>query len=173
MTSPTQTPVTLISADRLIDGTGREPLARGAVAMQGERIVAVGETGDLAARFPGATRVDYPGATIMPGMVDSHVHVTFSASAVPFEDIQNDGDVTVGLRGAINARDALLAGVTLLRDLGGRQRTTIELRNAITAGAIPGPRLMVCGRPVTIPNGHCHFLGGVAQGVSEVTRLTA
>ena len=173
MTSPTQTPVTLISADRLIDGTGREPLARGAVAMQGERIVAVGETGDLAARFPGATRVDYPGATIMPGMVDSHVHVTFSASAVPFEDIQNDGDLTVGLRGAINARDALLAGVTLLRDLGGRQRTTIELRNAITAGAIPGPRLMVCGRPVTIPNGHCHFLGGVAQGVSEVTRLTA
>jgi len=96
MTGPTQTPVTLISADRLIDGTGREPLARGAVAMQGERIVAVGETGDLAARFPGATRVDYPGATIMPGMVDSHVHVTFSASAVPFEDIQNDGDLTVG-----------------------------------------------------------------------------
>ena len=172
MTSPTQAPLTLISADRLIDGTGREPLARGAVAMQGERIVAVGEIADLTTRFPGATRVDYPGATLMPGMVDSHVHVTFSASAVPFEDIQNDGDVTIGLRGAINARDALLAGVTLLRDLGGRQRTTIELRNAITAGAIPGPRLMVCGRPVTIPNGHCHFLGGVAQGVAEVTRLT-
>ena len=172
MTSPTQAPLTLISADRLIDGTGREPLARGAVAMQGDRIVAVGEIADLTTRFPGATRVDYPGATLMPGMVDSHVHVTFSASAVPFEDIQNDGDVTIGLRGAINARDALLAGVTLLRDLGGRQRTTIELRNAITAGAIPGPRLMVCGRPVTIPNGHCHFLGGVAQGVAEVTRLT-
>jgi len=172
MTSPTQAPLTLISADRLIDGTGREPLARGAVAMQGDRIVAVGEIADLTTRFPGATRVDYPGATLMPGMVDSHVHVTFSASAVPFEDIQNDGDVTIGLRGAVNARDALLAGVTLLRDLGGRQRTTIELRNAITAGAIPGPRLMVCGRPVTIPNGHCHFLGGVAQGVAEVTRLT-
>jgi imidazolonepropionase-like amidohydrolase len=172
MTSPTQAPLTLISADRLIDGTGREPLARGAVAMRGDRIVAVGEIADLTTRFPGATRVDYPGATLMPGMVDSHVHVTFSASAVPFEDIQNDGDVTIGLRGAINARDALLAGVTLLRDLGGRQRTTIELRNAITAGAIPGPRLMVCGRPVTIPNGHCHFLGGVAQGVAEVTRLT-
>ena len=109
----------------------------------------------------------------MPGMVDSHVHVTFSASAVPFEDIQNDGDLTVGLRGAINARDALLAGVTVLRDLGGRQRTTLELRNAIAAGAIPGPRLLVCGRPVTIPNGHCHFLGGVAQGVPAVTKLTA
>ena len=139
MTGNPESPVTLISADRLIDGTGREPLARGAVAVQGDRIVAVGEAAELAARFPGATRVDYPGATLMPGMVDSHVHVTFSASAVPFEDIQNDGDLTVGLRGAINARDALLAGVTMLRDLGGRQRTTLELRNAIAAGAIPGP----------------------------------
>lgn len=165
-------PVTLISAERLVDGTGREPLERGAVAVQGDRIVAVGERTELAARFPGATRADYPGATIVPGMVDSHVHVTFSASAVPFEDIQHDGDVTVGLRGAVNARDALLAGVTVLRDLGGRQRTTLELRNAINAGAIPGPRLLVCGRPVTIPDGHCHFLGGVAKGVPEVTRLT-
>ena len=164
MTGTTEKSVTLISAERLIDGTGREPLASGAVAVLGDRIVAVGERGELAARFPASARLDFPGGTLMPGMVDSHVHVTFSASAVPFEDIQHDGDLTVGLRGAINARDALLAGVTMLRDLGGRQRTTLELRNAIAAGAIPGPRLLVCGRPVTIPNGHCHFLGGVAQG---------
>ena len=173
MTGTPELPVTLISADRLIDGSGREPLARGAVAVRGDRIVAVGDRVDLAARFPGVARLDFPGGTLMPGMVDSHVHVTFSASAVPFEDIQNDGDVTIGLRGAINARDALLAGVTVLRDLGGRQRTTLELRNAIAAGAIPGPRLLVCGRPVTVPNGHCHFLGGVAQGVPAVTRLTS
>ncbi len=173
MTGTPELPVTLISADRLIDGSGREPLARGAVAVRGDRIVAVGDRVELAARFPGVARLDFPGGTLMPGMVDSHVHVTFSASAVPFEDIQNDGDVTIGLRGAINARDALLAGVTVLRDLGGRQRTTLELRNAIAAGAIPGPRLLVCGRPVTTPNGHCHFLGGVAQGVPAVTRLTS
>jgi len=173
MTAPTDQPVLIISGDRLVDGTGHEPIAHGAVAVRSDRIVAVGNVHDLAAQFPGAARADYPGATVMPGMIDSHVHVTFSASAVPFEDIQNDGDVTVGLRGAINARDALLAGVTVLRDLGGRDRTTIELRNAITAGAIPGPRLLVCGRPITIPNGHCHFLGGVATGVPDVTRLTA
>ena len=95
MTGTPEQSVTLISADRVIDGTGREPLARAAVAVRGDRIVAVEAIEELAARFPGAARLDFPGGTIMPGMVDSHVHVTFSASAVPFEDIQNDGDVTV------------------------------------------------------------------------------
>ena len=73
MTSHPDSSVTLISAERLVDGTGREPLARGTVAVQGDRIVAVGERAELAARFPGAARADFPGATILPGMVDSHV----------------------------------------------------------------------------------------------------
>jgi imidazolonepropionase-like amidohydrolase len=172
MTSDPNTAVKLISADWLVDGTGRDAMAGGAVAVRGERIAAVGDAASLAARFPGAERLHFAGCAILPGLVDSHVHLTFSASAVPLADIQGDGDVTVGLRGAINARDALLAGVTTLRDLGGRDRTTLELRNAIAAGAIPGPRLLACGRPITIPDGHCHFLGGVAKGVKEVTALS-
>ncbi len=165
MTSDPRDTVKLISADWLIDGTGRDAIPRGAVAVRGDRIAEVGDAALLAARFPEAERLHFAGHAIIPGLVDSHVHLTFSASAVPLEDVQGDGDVTVGLRGAINARDALLAGVTTLRDLGGRDRTTLELRNAIAAGAIPGPRLLVCGRPITIPSGHCHFLGGVAKGV--------
>ena len=172
MTSESRDTVTVISADWLIDGTGREALQHGAVALSGDRIADVGDAAVLRARYPGAARLDFPGHAIIPGLVDSHVHLTFSASAAPFEDVQGDGDVTVGLRGAINARDALLAGVTTLRDLGGRDHTTLELRNAITAGAIPGPRLLVCGRPITTPNGHCHFLGGVARGVPEVAALS-
>ena len=61
MSSHPGSTVTLISAERLVDGTGREPVERGAVAVQGDRIVAVGERTELAARFPGATRADYPG----------------------------------------------------------------------------------------------------------------
>ena len=165
--------ITLISADRLVDGTGRAPLEAGAVAVRGDRIVAVGTAEALRAQFPGAATVTFPGCTLLPGFIDSHVHVTFSASAAPFEDVQGDDDVTVGLRGGINARDALLAGVTTIRDLGARDRTTLSLRNAIQAGALPGPRMLVCGRPITTPNGHCHFLGGVAQGVDAVRRLAA
>src|SRR5262245_49184312 len=172
MTSDANAAVKLISADWLIDGTGRDAIADGAVAVRGERIAAVGDAALLVTRFPGAERLHFAGCAILPGLVDSHVHLTFSASAVPLADIQGDGDVTGGVRGAINARAALLAGVTTLRDLGGRDRTTLELRNAIAAGAIPGPRVLACGRPITIPDGHCHFLGGVAKGVNDVTALS-
>lgn len=163
----------VVAADRLIDGTGRPPVAGGAVAIDGERIVAVGPVGELMARFPGAVRHDFAGATLLPGFVDSHVHTTFSAGPVPFEDIQADGETVVGLRGAVNARDALQAGVTTMRDLGGRDRTTLQLRDAIASGVVPGPRLLVCGRPLTIPGGHLHFLGGVAKGIDGVRALTA
>lgn len=171
MTTSTARQTILLSADRLVDGTGHPAVDHGAVAVQGDRIAAVGRLEELALRFPAARRLDFPGATLLPGFVDSHVHVTFSAGPVPLEDIQGDGDVVVGLRGGINARDALQAGVTTMRDLGGRDRTTLALRDAIAAGLIPGPRLLVCGRPITIPDGHCHFLGGVAQGVEAVTAL--
>ena len=165
--------VILVTADRLIDGTGGAPLAGGAgVAIDGDRIVAVGATATLAARYPGAMRHDFPGGSLLPGFVDSHVHSTFSAGPVPFEDIQSDSDVVIGVRGAINARDALQAGVTTMRDLGGRDRTTLQLRDAIGSGVVPGPRLLVCGRPVTIPGGHLNFLGGVAKGLDGVKALT-
>lgn len=163
--------VLIVVADRLIDGTGRAAVPRGAIAVMDERILAVDSPEALAARFPGARRHEFPGGTLLPGFVDSHVHSTFSAGAVPFEDIQADGDLVVGLRGAINARDALQAGVTTMRDLGGRDRTTLQLRDAIASGVVPGPRLLVCGRPVTIPSGHLHFLGGVAKGVDGVSAL--
>jgi imidazolonepropionase-like amidohydrolase len=164
-------PVVIVAADRVVDGTGRPVLAGGAVAIEGQRIAAVDTAAALATRYPGAPRLDFPGATLLPGFVDSHVHATFSAGPVPFQDIQGDGDVVVGLRGAVNARDALQAGVTTMRDLGGRDRTTLQLRDAIASGVVPGPRLLVCGRPITIAGGHLHFLGGVAKGVDGVSAL--
>jgi imidazolonepropionase-like amidohydrolase len=116
--------VLIVAADPLIDGTGRPPLQRGGVAVDGERIVAVDTLDALTSRFPGARPEHFAGGTLLPGFVDSHVHTTFSAGAVPLEDLQADGDVVVRLRGAINARDALQAGVTTMRDLGGRDRWT-------------------------------------------------
>ena len=74
----------LVVADRLIDGTGRPPLRRSFVAVKRERIVAVGPVGEAEGRFPASIRrVDCPGCTILPGLVDSHVHLTFSAGPVP------------------------------------------------------------------------------------------
>jgi imidazolonepropionase-like amidohydrolase len=105
--------------------------------------------------------------------VDSHVHLTFSAGAVPLKQLQADSDMRLALTGMANARAALQAGVTTVRDLGSRGRISLELRDAIAAGVVPGPRVLACGRPITSPRGHCHFLGGVARGVDAVSRLAA
>jgi imidazolonepropionase-like amidohydrolase len=159
--------------DRLIDGTGRPPVERAFVAIEGERIVAAGPVGERDRRLPHATRLDYPGCTLLPGLVDSHVHLTFSAGAVPLKQLQADSDMRLALTGMANARAALQAGVTTVRDLGSRGRISLELRDAIAAGVVPGPRVLACGRPITSPRGHCHFLGGVARGVDAVSRLAA
>jgi imidazolonepropionase-like amidohydrolase len=159
--------------DRLIDGTGRPPVERAFVAIEGERIVAAGPVGERDRRLPHATRLDYPGCTLLPGLVDSHVHLTFSAGAVPLKQLQADSDMRLALTGMANARAALQAGVTTVRDLGARGRISLELRDAIAAGVVPGPRVLACGRPITSPRGHCHFLGGVARGVDAVSRLAA
>ena len=167
-----ETDIVLLVVDRLVDGTGRSPLARAFVAVQGERIVAVGPAGPGDEGLPGASRrLSYPGCTLLPGFVDSHVHLTFSASPIPLKQLQEDSDLRLGLTGAANARAALLAGVTTVRDLGARGRITLELRDAIRSGVLPGPRVLAVGRPITSPGGHCHFLGGVARGVDGISRL--
>jgi imidazolonepropionase-like amidohydrolase len=164
----------LLLVDRVADGTGRPPLERAFVAIEGERIVALGPVGDHEEGRPGATRrLAYPGCTLVPGLVDSHVHLTFSAGPIPLRQLQDDSDIRLALRGIANARAALQAGVTTVRDLGSRGRIALELRDAITAGVVPGPRVLACGRPITSPGGHCHFLGGAARGVEAVSRLAA
>jgi imidazolonepropionase-like amidohydrolase len=162
----------VLVADRLVDGTGRPALEAAFVAIEGERIAAVGSGSRADGRLPESVeRLDFPGCTILPGLVDSHVHLTFSAGPVPLHDLQRDSDTRLALRGIANARAALQAGVTTVRDLGSRGRITLDLRDAVAAGVVPGPRILACGRPITSPGGHCHFLGGAAQGVEAVSRL--
>jgi imidazolonepropionase-like amidohydrolase len=165
--------VRLFIADRLVDGTGRPAIPGGFVALAGDRIVEVGSADTVDRRYPaGVPRQRFPGCTIVPGLVDSHVHLTFSAGPVPFDQLQSDTDADLLLRGAANARAALQAGVTTVRDLGSRGRVAIAVREAVKAGVVPGPRILASGRPITCPQGHCHFLGGVAHGVRAVAELT-
>jgi imidazolonepropionase-like amidohydrolase len=162
----------IVCADRIVDGTGRPALEKGFVALRQDRIQEIGTVEALSKHPPESVRrVEFPGCTILPGFVDSHSHLTFSAGLAPLKDLQGETDGRLILRGAANAREALLAGVTTARDLGGRGRTTLDLRDALASGLMPGPRLFVAGRPITSPDGHCHFLGGVARGVEQVTAL--
>lgn len=162
----------LILADRVVDGTGAPPIANGFVAIEGDRILEIGPKEAADAGYPAQIpREVFPGCTIIPGLVDGHVHLTFSASAAPYRELQTDSESALLLRAAANARAALQAGVTTMRDLGSRGHVIFELRDAIAKGLIPGPRILSSGCPITCPGGHLHFLGGVTEGRDGIARL--
>jgi imidazolonepropionase-like amidohydrolase len=163
----------VIAADRVVGAAGDEVRNVSAVAIAGDRIVAVDTVEAMRRRVPEvAPWVEHSGCTLLPGLIDSHVHLTFSAGHFIARDLAADSDTVLALRGAVNARQALQAGVTTVRDLGGRGEVTLRLRDAIASGIVPGPRVLVSGRPITTPSGHLNMLGGVATGPDGVSALT-
>ena len=164
----------LLIADRIVLGTGAPSIEHGYVAIQGKTILEIGKQEELTdGRFPADTpRTEYPGCTLIPGLCDGHVHLTFSAGPIPFKDLLSDSDATQLLRAAASARAALQAGVTTLRDLGSRGQVIYELRDAINKRIIPGPRVLSSGAPITCVGGHLHFLGGVTQGRDGIAKMT-
>lgn len=162
----------VLRADRILDGTGGPPIVGGVVTIVDGKIAAVGPMAETWVP-PWATVLDLPGCSIVPGLVDSHVHLTMSAGAVPFNQLQSETDGQHVARAIRNARQALLAGVTTVRDLGSRGRVMLDVRDSIAAGVVPGPRILASGRPVTVPEGHLHFFGGVAEGADGVKALVS
>jgi imidazolonepropionase-like amidohydrolase len=104
----------------------------------------------------------------MPGLIDCHVHLTFSGDADPVGRIRAEDEDMLLVRAAANARCALRAGITTVRDCGGYGDVTFRLRRAIAAGVITGPRLWLCGRPLTTPGGHCWFMNGEVDGTEAL-----
>ena len=171
--------VTVLRAARLIDGTGASVLAPAMIRIEGERIAEVGTTVRIP---PGATLLDLGDATLLPGLIDLHTHLTGDAR-VHWED----GLVTTtpahdALWGARNARITLLAGFTSCRDMGPTwPYVDVDLRRAIDEGAVPGPRLMVAGNYVSSTGGagdarqfsiyvDVPLVKNIADGPDEVTK---
>jgi imidazolonepropionase-like amidohydrolase len=146
----------VIRAGRLIDGSGAAVRRGQSVYVEDGRIIGVEPSSDT----PADTEViDLPESTLMPGLIDGHVHLVFSAGRNPLADLGVEADQRLLLRSVAAARQALGAGVTTVRDLGGRGGVTFRLRDAIKDGLLRGPRILAAGSPITITGGHCHFLG--------------
>ena len=161
VTSPTPTAtergrLTALRAAWLFDGTGSALIPDPLVVIDGGTIVAVGSG---APAPDGADVVDLGGAALLPGLVDTHVHLAFDASADPVAALAARSDEEA-IEAMIRAGQAALrGGVTTVRDLGDRDYLSLGLRGQ------PGlPTILAAGPPVTTaPAGHCHYLGGAAE----------
>jgi imidazolonepropionase-like amidohydrolase len=145
--------LTALRAARLFDGDTL--VANPTVVLDGAHVVAVG------ADVPGAEVVQLGDVTLLPGLVDPHVHLAFDASADPVGALaaRTGADVLAQMTEAAVA--TLRCGVTTVRDLGDRDYLSLELR-----GRTDLPTILASGPPITTEGGHCHFLGG-GVGPSE------
>lgn len=159
---------TLLTADRLIDGTGGPPLERGAILLDGSRIAAVG-TAEVVVPPEGAVveKIAYEGKTILPGLVDCHVHLNGIGDGRRGDDLAMLPDEILAVQSANNAREHLYSGVTTVRDCGAKNRTTFMLRQAVEMGIAVAPRLVLSGRPVAVIGGHLSYFGTQATGATE------
>jgi imidazolonepropionase-like amidohydrolase len=157
---------TIIRAGRLIDGTADGGVKRDqAIFVDSGTITRVAPASEVP---PYAEVVDLSSSTVLPGLIDSHVHLVFSASDNALRDVLAEDDQRLLLRSVAAARRALRVGITTVRDLGGRGGVTFRLRDAIDRGLLAGPRVLAAGSPITITGGHCHFLGLEADGEAAV-----
>jgi imidazolonepropionase-like amidohydrolase len=158
----------LITGGRLIDGTGRAPIEGGAVLVEGDRIAAVGRRAELSAP-PGATIIDRGEETLLPGLVDAHNHLSIIPALGHQIGQLKSGPVAAMLRAIPNIRKDLLAGVTTMRVVGEEHFLDIEIRDAIAAGRMVGPRLRVATRPIAARHGHGTALTA-SDGPEEIRR---
>ena len=141
----------VVKAARLIDGRGGPPLAPAMVRVVGERIEEVAASLAVPA---GATLIDLGDATLLPGLIDLHTHLTGPEGVHWEDDLTTTTPPQAALWGARNARVTLMSGVTTARDMGSTwPYVDVELRKAIDEGAVPGPRLVVAGSYVSSTGG--------------------
>jgi imidazolonepropionase-like amidohydrolase len=152
-------PVTVLKAARMFDGRSNETLAGAIVIVEGGKIREVGV--NLAAPA-GATVVDLGDATLLPGFIDAHTHITFEGSDNFLSDFFEGLRRTTAedaIRASVNARKVLEAGFTTIRNVGAYDDQDIGLKNAIAKGVVPGPRILASRYPIGATGGHCDQTG--------------
>jgi imidazolonepropionase-like amidohydrolase len=151
--APPSGPVTVIHAGRLLDRPGRPPRGPSTITVQSGRIVAV-EDG-LRPPPAGAALVDLSGRFVLPGLIDSHVHLESDAggTAALVEEVSDNAPETT-LRALANARKTIAAGFTTVRNLGDSSGATLALRDASARGDLAIPRIVDAGRPISTTSGH-------------------
>src|SRR6476646_8144843 len=151
--APSAPQKTIIHAGHMLDVKTGKMLDNVTVSIEGDKVTGVSAGQNSPAEAAGARVINLPNATLLPGLIDAHTHLTFDPNfgyqelgvSIPKE----------ALIGAKNARITLEAGFTTVRNVGASGYTDIALRDAINEGMIPGPRIMASGPALSITGGHC------------------
>jgi imidazolonepropionase-like amidohydrolase len=144
---------TVLRGGRLIDGTGRDPVAGAGLVIEDGTIAQV-DRGDRLRAAPGARVIDLDGRTIMPGLVDCHTHLSYHASQPNAWTLEMEESVELStVKAVLNARAILEMGFTTIADGGCRGLIGPALRDAIAGGFIPGPRVVAAGQILCGPAG--------------------
>jgi len=170
-----------VKAGKILDVRTGNYLADGMVWIEGDRVKAVGKTAEITRQLPPGTKIiDLSDATVLPGLIDCHTHLTFSPYLHGAAGLHLSYP-REALLGARNARVTLEAGFTTVRNVGAGGYSDIALRDAIKAGDVPGPRMLVSGPPLSITGGHGdenllapqfnYSSGGVADGPAVIHRV--
>ena len=142
---------------RLWDGLGDGYADADSIAVEGDRIVAVGH---------GLGGENCHGAAVIPGLIDAHVHMVLDPALRTLAEQLGEPAETIRAKMAARAEAMVKSGITTARDLGGGDHLELKLRDDVDRGRLPGPRLLCAGQPVTSVGGHCHFWGGEAADLA-------
>lgn len=155
----------VLKAARMFDGKSNALSAPGLVVVTGGKIAGAGAQAAVPA---GAETIDLGDATLLPGLIDAHTHLTGMYSEDWKQNLIDGLQKTIAERAldaSANARVTLMAGFTTVRDVGSSDYIDVGLRNAIRDGVVPGPRMLVTVHALGSTGGHCDHSGGFRAGL--------
>jgi imidazolonepropionase-like amidohydrolase len=156
---------------RLIDGTGAV-LDHATLLVRSTKILAIGPSKEV--RIPkGTVRIDGRGLTIIPGLIDCHVHLCLGGEPDVVGALESDQPSYTLLKSATHAKATIDAGFTTVRDVGSRDHSIFTLKQAIETGLMPGPHIVGAGRAICMIGGHARFIGQEVEGTEQVRRVVA
>lgn len=162
----------LITASQVITGVPGEIIEDGGIIIDKDTIVAVGIGAELrrSSAFDGASSTHLDGKTLLPGLIDCHIHLALDASDDPNGHIQEWSSERLLVQMLYNARSLVAAGVTTARDLGAPGHLAGLVRDAINNDLAIGPRLLVSNQPITVTGGHGWYMGSECDDITELRR---
>lgn len=160
----------LLKAKKALLGDDLKVVEKAAVVVENDTIVFAGTQDEAAKKYPDCIPFDLRDQLLMPGMIDSHSHTSLDARVLGHLEMMNDPESELTIRAINNSRDDLMSGITTCRILGDKHYVDVAVRNAINAGLLTGPHLLVSG--VGMRGIHGHGFVGVAHTGEQEFRKT-